>query len=272
MQILWQNLKLSKLAAITLIIFLIFGAWWVEILLSGAQDQYQNHAFGFIYGAFSLWGGVIGLFVSKKWGGFRSLIGRAIICLSVGLLLQGWGQYSFWYMNSIMGIEVPYPSFPDIGYFGTIPFYIYASYLLAKAAGGKFSFTSLHYGIQLLIIPATMLGVAYFLFLKDLPFDFTDPWASLFDYAYPTGQALYISGALLTYSLSRRLLGGVMRFPILFLVLAFIVQFIADYSYIYFHNEYFPGSFIDFFYLLAYFIMSLGLIQLKITANNLEKT
>jgi hypothetical protein len=271
MQMFWSSIFQSKLAAGTVGIFALFVIWWLEIFYTGAVDQTQNHWFGFSYGSLSIWGGVIGLAVSRKWGGWGSLIGRAIICLSLGLLLQGWGQYSFWYMNSVMGIEIPYPSIPDIGYFGTIPFYIYASYLLAKAAGAKSSISSLHNGIQLLIIPVLMLGIAYFSFLRDLPFDSVDPLASLMDYAYPTGQALYISGALLTYSLSRKLLGGVMRFPILFLVVAFMVQFAADYIYIYFHAFYYPGSFVDFFYLLSYFIMSLGLIQLKVTADNLQK-
>lgn len=272
MQIFLSNILRSKLAASSAIIFLIFAGWWLEIFLTGSSDQSQNHWFGFSYGSFSLWGGILGLIIARQWGGWRSLIGRAVVCLSIGLLFQGWGQYSFWYMNSIKGIEVPYPSYPDIGYFGTIPFYIYASYLLAKSAGGKFRFSSLSNGMSLLIIPALMLCIAYFSFLRNLPFDFENPIASLMDYAYPTGQALYISGALLTYSLSRKLLGGVMRFPILFLVFAFIIQFLADYVYIYFHDIYFPGSFIDFFYLLAYFVMSLGLIQLKITADNLYKS
>lgn len=271
MQIFWKNILQSKLAAVTLIIFLVFLFWWFEIFFTGAHDQFQNHAFGFIYGGFSLWGGIIGLLISKRWGGFNSLIGRAIICLSIGLLLQGWGQYTFWYLNSIMGIEVPYPGIPDIGYFGTIPFYIYASYLLAKSSGVKFSLSSLGNKLQILIIPFIMLSVAYFLFLRDVPFDSEDFFGSLMDYAYPTGQALYISGALLTYTLSRKILGGIMKFPILFLILAFICQFLADYIYIYFHADYFPGSFVDFFYLLAYFVMALGLIQMKITADNLEK-
>ena len=271
MQIFLKNILQSKLAGVTLIIFLVFFFWWVEIFIGGDADQFQNHAFGFIYGGFSIWGGVIGLWVAKRWGGFGSLIGRALLCLSVGLLLQGWGQYSFWYLNSIMGIEIPYPGIPDIGYFGTIPFYIYASYLLAKSSGVKFSVNSLGNRLQVLIIPAVMLTVAYFLFLRDVPFDYNDPLAALMDYAYPTGQALYISGALLTYTLSRKILGGIMKFPILFLILAFICQFLADYIYIYFHADYFPGSFIDLFYLLAYFVMALGLIQMKITADNLEK-
>ncbi len=265
-----SSLLKNRLAQISILLFAVLTSWWLYIFLGGIEGTFQNDAFGFVYGAFSIWGGVIGLMISKKWGGLKSIIGRAIISLSIGLFLQGFGQYSFWYLNSISKIEIPYPSIPDIGFFGTIPFYIYAAYLLAKSAGAKFSLQTFHNRLQAIFIPAIMLAVAYFLFLQDYEFDFSSPLTIFLDFGYPMGQAIYVSGAILTYSLSRKLLGGIMKFPILFLIFAFVAQFLSDYAYVLFKEIYFPGSFIDYLYLLSYFIMSLGIIHMKVIADKLR--
>ena len=116
-----------------------------------------------------------------------------------------------------------------------------------------------------------MVVVAYFLILKQYELDFTDPLGTFLNFGYPLGQAVYISIAILTYLLSRKMLGGIMRFPILLIVLAFAAQFLADYIFIYFHDLYFPASFMDYFYLLAYFLMTLSLIYLKVVADQLRK-
>ncbi|MEK7617179.1 MAG: hypothetical protein AAB414_03925 [Patescibacteria group bacterium] len=265
-----SSLLKDKLAQISLVLFVILSLWWAYIFFGGIQGTAQNDLFGFVYGAFSIWGGIIGFGVSSKWGGFKSIIGRAITCLSAGLLLQGFGQYSFWYLNSVAKIEVPYPSIPDIGFFGTIPFYIYAAYLLAKAAGAKVSLKTYRNRLQAIIIPVVMVAVAYFLFLQDYEFDWSAPLTVFLDFGYPMGQAIYVSGAILTYSLSRNLLGGIMKFPILILIFAFIAQFLSDYTYVLMKESYFPGSYIDYIYLLSYFIMSLGLVQMKVVADKLK--
>jgi len=260
----------NKFTQFSILLFLLLSVWWLYIFIWGIKETYINDAFGFVYGGFSLLGGITGLVVSGRWGGLKSTIGKPIICLSLGLLLQGFGQYSFWYLNSILKIEIPYPSIPDIGFFGTIPFYIYAAYLLAKSSGAKISLQSFHNRLQAILIPLIMLIVAYFLFLQGYEFDWNSPLTIFLDFGYPMGQAIYISIAILTYSLTRKMLGGVMKFPILFLILAFFVQFFSDYTYVLFKEIYFPGSFIDYLYLLSYFIMALGLMQFKIVADKLK--
>lgn len=264
------SLLKNRLSQASIFIFLILSLWWLYMFLNSVKGTSQNDAFGFVYGGFSIWGGIIGLIASFRWGGFKSIIGRAIISLSAGLLLQAFGQYSFWYLNSVSKIEIPYPSIPDIGFFGTIPLYIYAAYLLAKSSGAKISLKSFHNRIQAILIPLVILMVAYFLFLQDYEFDWSAPLTIFLDFGYPIGQAMYISVAILTYSLTRKMLGGVMKFPILFLIFAFLVQFLSDYTYVLFKEIYYPGSFIDYLYLLAYFIMTLGLIELKVIADELK--
>lgn len=271
MQAILATAKKDNPTILTVVFFIVLSLWWLTIYLSGTTDSSVNHIFGFIYGGFSIWGGYWGLKISKEWGGTRSLMGRAIIGLALGLLFQAFGQYSFWFYNYILRISVPYPSISDVGFFGTIPFYIYAAFLFTKASGGKISLRSVAKQVHAIVIPIIMLSISYFLFLRNYSFDSFEPLKTFFDFGYPMGQAIYISIAILNYSLCRELLGGIMRNKIILLIIAFFAQYLADYIFIYFHDLYFPASFIDYMYLVAYFLMTLALLQIKTVANRFRE-
>lgn len=268
----FKRLFQDRFTHITLAFFITLSIWWFFIYLGKTKEAPINHIFGFIYGGFSLWGGILGLRVAGKWGGLKSVMGKAILLLSLGLLFQAFGQYSFWFYNYFLKIEVPYPGIPDIGYFGTIPCYILAAILFAQISGVKVSLKSYASKLQALIIPLTLLGLGYFLFLKDYSFSGTPLLQIALDFGYPLGQATYISIGILIFSLSRGILGGVMKPRIILIIIAFFFQFLADYIFIYFHNLYFPASFIDYFYLLAYFAMSLAILQLNAVFSKLSDT
>lgn len=78
-------------AKLATIFFVLMTSWWFVLFTSGAKETFQNYLFGATYGLVSLWGGIWGLVISKKWGGFSSTIGKAIILLSLGLLAQEFG-------------------------------------------------------------------------------------------------------------------------------------------------------------------------------------
>lgn len=254
---------LNKVLVITNLIFIALVFWWIFVFLTGTKDAPVNHIFGFVYGGFSLWGGICGFIVSKRWGGMKSKMGKAILFLSLGLLCQAFGQYSFWVYNYVFHVAVPYPGIPDIGYFGTIPFYIYAAILLAEASGVHLTLDSIRNKLQILLISLLILSISYYLFLKDYSFQDTTPLQVLLDFGYPLGQAVYISIAALTFSLTRGILGGVMRSKVFLILLAFLAQYLAEFIFIYFHDLYFPASFIDLFYLIAYFVMTFAILKLN---------
>lgn len=110
------------------------------------------------------------------------------------------------------------------------------------------------------------------MFLRDYEFDFSDPLRVFLDFGYPFGEAIYISIAILTYTLSRKLLGGVMKSRILLIIFAFVVQYIAESNFLYqtLQETWVNGGYGDYIYFLAYFIMTLGLIQLKTVLDKLD--
>jgi hypothetical protein len=234
------------------------------------QGDLAHSYFGTLYGIIALWGGIWGLFISRAWGGYKSLMGKAIIMFSLGLFAQEFGQCAYTFYIFILHVDVPYPSIGDIGFFGTIPFYVYGAYLLAKVSGVKISLKSFRSKLQALAIPVVMVGVAYALFLRNYSIDLSHPLETFLNFGYPFGQAIYISIGILTYSLTRDMLGGIMKRRVLFLILAFGAQFLADYAFIFFSDKYFPGSILDYLYAGSYFLMALGLFQLQDVANKLK--
>lgn len=265
-----ETVKRYWFAKVLVLLFIFFTLWWVYMILFLPKENNFYAYYGTFYGVIAAWGGFWGFVISRKWGGIKSVMGRAIIMFSLGLFAQEFGQCAYTYYIFVLKIDVPYPSIGDIGFFGTIPFYIYGAYLLAKASGVKVSLKSFRNKLQAVVIPIVMLSVAYFLFLRSYSINFDEPLKTFLDFGYPFGQAIYISLGILTYSLTRNILGGIMRPKVLFLIGAFGSQFIADYAFIFFHESYYPGSILDYLYVIAYFLMALGIFQLRTVVNRLE--
>lgn len=270
-----ETLKKDKLSQITLGAFALLTLWWIILFISESKTGLPNYLFGATYGPFmSLFGGIIGLYSSRAWGGWKSVIGRAIIMLSCGLLSQAFGQIVFSYYNLFAHIEIPYPSIADIGFFGYMPLYLLGMYMLAKASGVKINLQSFLSTAMAIIIPAGMLLASYMLFLKSYEFDWSQPVKIFLDFGYPLWQAFNVSIAIVIYSLSRKTLGGIMKNRILILLFAVVAQYIADSNFLYQSSAgtWYNAGYGDYLYLIAYTIMTLGLIQLHRVGTNLRTT
>jgi hypothetical protein len=265
-------------AQVALILFLGFTIFW-GILQLGVFDgvMIANHSvhkiFGALYGLVALWGAIWGVTIAKKWGGMTSLIGRAIILFSIGLFLQEFGQVSLSVIDFVFNIQGAYPSIGDVGFFGSIPFYLIGVMFLAKASGVKIGLKSVQGKLQVVAVLVIPMTIGYLLFLNGYVFDLSSPVKVLLDLGYPIFQALYVSSALITLLLSRGVLGGIMRTKILVVLIALFIQFISDYTFLYQSSRgiWSVGGVNDYMYLLAYFVMTLGLFQFKTAYDELKK-
>jgi len=253
----------SYLILIAICIFIFFAIGWFFLQMFVDKSSIMYSVFSASYGVMALYGGIVGMHTSFKWGGLNTLVGKAIFMFSVGLFMQEFGQLAYSYYANVQDVQVPYPSVGDIGYFGTIPLYTYGVLLLAKSSGIKISFRSFKKKIIALVIPALMLGIAYFLFLQDYAFEFKNLIKIFLDFGYPLGEAIYISIAIITFIFSRTVLDGIMRSKALLVLIALVIQFMADYIFLYDPSEFYSGSFIDFVYLISYFAMTFALLNLK---------
>lgn len=267
--------KRDKKAVVTIIIFLAFTAWWPFIHFGHQENTHHIlDWFAGTYGILALLGGLWGIFTAKKWGGWRSIIGRAILMFSIGLLAQEFGQLVYAYYAIVKVVEVPYPSIGDVGFFGSVIFYIYGALLLSRAAGVRLSLKKLGNKLIALILPLALLVTSYMLFLRGYQFDWHHPLTIILDFGYPFGQALYIAIAILAFLLSRKLLGGVMRNKILFIIFALLAQYIADFNFLFQANRdtWSTAAYGDFLYLVSYTIMTLALLNISVKSLNLQKT
>lgn len=253
----------AYLSIIATLIFIFFVGLWIYIQLFLDKQDKMYLVFSGTYSFMALYGAICGLHTSYNWGGFKTLMGKAIFIFSLGLISQVFGQLIYSYYTNIQHIQVPYPSIGDIGYFGTIPLYIYGALLLAKSSGIKVNFKSFRKKIFALVIPLTILSLSYILFLQDYKFDFGNPVKIFLDFGYPLGESIYISIAIIIFIFSRNVLDGIMRSKALLILIALLFQFLADYIFLYNSSEFYSGSYIDLIYLVSYFTMTVALLSLK---------
>lgn len=271
-----ETLKKEWQAQVAIVLFLLFTLWWLynNFVIGNEHIRYDTFFdFGGTYGLMALWGGLWGLIIAKKWGGMKSVMGKALIFFSLGLFAQEFGQLFYALYNDIYKTPGPYPSLGDLGFFGSIFLYTYGIILLAKVSGVSVKLQSYTSRIQAIIIPLIMLVVGYYLFMQGYEFDWSNPIKVFLDFGYPFGQAFYISIAILTVLLSQGVLGGVMKGKIFFILLALLVQFLSDYTFLYQSSKglWQVGGINDYMYFVAYFLMTIGLLQLGTIVTSLRK-
>ncbi|MDQ3076305.1 MAG: hypothetical protein M3Q34_04230 [bacterium] len=248
------------------IAFLIFSIFWIYIQQFDIEStRNMRQLWGHSYWIMALYGAIVGVIISKKWGGYKSLLGKTTLVLSIGLFLQSFGQvYSSYYVYFNNVESPPYPGIGDIGFFGSVIFYIYGVILLSKLSGFSFSMKKVHNKISAFLISVIMLLASYFLFLKGYEFDWSNSLTIFLDFGYPLGQAFYVSIAILSLLVNRNVLGGILKKPIIFLICALIFQSLSDFIFLnqFINGTWYVGGINDFMYLISYFIMTISLVQI----------
>jgi len=244
--------------------FLAF-VWWLRLFFFKIEGRLENYLWVLNQALVPLIGGINGLFLSKKWGGWQSVIGRSLVFISLGSLGWSFGDFVWSYFNLVEKIAIPYPSLADLGFFSMIPLWSLGMYFMIKAIGGKFAWRSLHGKIVVIVLPVLGFIVSYFLFLKGITLSGQFDWTKFLDIAYPLGDTMTITFALIAFGVSTRMLGGRMKLPILILILGFVAEYFADFSFSYGNSNgiYFNGSWIDLIYLTAQFLVVYGLANFE---------
>ena len=240
----------------------MFG-WWLSFQSVVERQGTQVQWFNSVYGGMALIGAIIGFVAAHKWGGFKTVLGKALTFFSLGLLAQDAGQLIYAYYNYVEKIQIPYPSWGDVAYFGSVILYIIAAIYLTKISGAKFSLKEKKYKAIAFLVPVVLLSVSYTVLLRNHQYDTSHPLTVFLDFGYPMGQAIYVSLAITAYLLSRKQLGGVMKSGILLIIAALLVQYAADSTFIYQSSRgtWVAGKFNDLMYLTAYFVMATAMIK-----------
>lgn len=255
-----------KKQLLTILVFLGFTVWWLVLRSKYPAGNAAYQHFTATYGVMALFGALWGIINARKWGGFHSVLGLSLLFFAFGLFAQEFGQLAYNYYIYVKKVDIPYPSIGDIGYFGSVVLYATAAFFLAKVAGAHTALKQSKKRWLVFLIPFALVGLSYWLFLRGYVFNWHHPLTIFLDFGYPFGEAIYISIGILAFLLSRKLLGGLMRNKILFLIVALCAQYAADFNFVYQASKgtWADGGYGDYLYLFAYFVLSMALLNVVI--------
>lgn len=258
-------MHISKESKIILVYFIFIALWGIVFYILNIRETFGNYLYQFAFGLIPLIGGISGMIKSKQWGFLQSQVGRALFFISAGITSWGIGQM-FWSLvyNILLQVEIPYPSLADVGYILAVPLWLIGITNLSRATGARFSLRKLEGKFLLFIIPVVAISLSYYLLIVvarggSITFD-EGALKLFFDLAYPIGDVLILTLALLIYGLSFNYLGGRYKLPILSIILGFIVMYITDFSFSYVttNETYFNGHWVDILFPTAMMLMALG--------------
>ncbi len=245
------------------VIFVVISAWYISIHrlpLPSTEDMRQLWAS--VYQVMALFGCIVGFAASKKWDGYKSIVGKAILFFSIGLLLQSFGQSVTSYYIYFKNQSIPYPSLGDVGFMGSDIAYIVGAWHLLKATGFQYSAKTMKKKIIAVFVPLLIIISCYLFFLQGYVFDWSKPVKIILDFVYPLGSATYISIVLIAYLTALNYNLGIMKKPLFSLLIALAFQYIADFTFLYQANAgtWHVGGLNDYLYFISYTLMALALL------------
>ncbi len=215
-------------------------------------------------------GGILGLKNSIAWGGRKSIMGRNSLFLSLGLITWASGMIAWNYYIFFTNIEVPYPSLADVGYVLGLLCFVIGISILSKAVGVKFALHNTQGKILLFVVPVIVIIISTYLLINvargGVLIDSSRSYLKLFfDLLYPLGDVVILTVTSLVYFLSKDVLGGKYKAPILILFTGFLIFYISDFmfSYTTTNETYFNGHLVDFLFTTSMFVLSMGLSMLN---------
>lgn len=261
-------MKLSLPAVVLIIFYVALVVFWLFINFLGLKDSPINKFYAFIYGLIPLLWGLLALVNSKKWGGSSSALGKTLLFIGAGLFTWGVGEMIWSYYNFFLNIEMPYPSWADASFILSWPLWAVGIINMSKVTGARFSLRSLKSRIFLLAVPLLITAASYYLLFyvaRGGVLETDGGWLKLFfDLAYPTGDVMILSLAVIIYGLSIGYLGGKFKFPVILLILGLIFNYFADFTFSYKTTigTFYNGGLADFLFTTAMFLLSLGVTSL----------
>lgn len=243
--------------------FLFF--YWIFLQISGLQTSVWNYLYSFAFSLIPLFGGLLAMINAKYWGLFKSSLGRAIFFLGGGLFSWGVGSMIWSYYNFVEHISAPYPSLADVGFILSLPAWAIGMINLSKATGTKFAFKKLRGKLILFLLPILIVFFSYYLLVgiarDGVIFQAEENFTKLFfDLAYPLGDVVILSLALVIFGLSFHYFGGRYKGSVITVIVGLGLMYFADFvfSYTTTTGKFYNGNLGDLLFTAALFLMTYG--------------
>lgn len=263
----------SLLVRVLAAYYVAIVGYWLACYLLDIRANPFNYWYQFFFGLIPLVGGLVGYFrIANKWGGFSSYLGRALSFLSLGLITWGIGQMVWSYYTIAQIAEVPYPSFADPAYIISWPLWIVGMINLSRATGAKLIIKK-QGKLLLYSIPIFATVASYWLLFVVARGGVIDTASGMvklfFDLAYPIGDIVILTIALLVLGLSFNYLGGKFKLSILGIIAGFVFNYIADFSFSYTTTKetYYNGHWVDLLFPTAMALLVYGILSFDPTKS-----
>jgi hypothetical protein len=258
-----MRLNLPQKASLVFLVVLI--AFWLGLYLTGTTEGTYNYWYSFLFGLIPLIGGAIAISGSGTWGGLKTAMGKAVFFIGLGVFLWGCGELIWSYYNFFLNTAAPYPSLADIGFAPSIFFYGLGAYYLSKITGAKFGLRSKAAKVFLVLAPLVILAVSYYLLVMVARGGVLVPEGegvlkTILDLAYPLGDFLALTLAIVISGLSFQYMGGRHKYDIVAILLGLGVMFLGDmaFSYATTVGTYYNANWGDLLLTLGTFLLTFG--------------
>ncbi len=216
----------------------IFGTlsisyWFYYYVYLATEIREYYSVFGILLTILTLFGVISGFIVQNKWGSYKSLVGRSLLFITLGLLMWFVGNiiYLIISLSQVGGTEM-YPSIADYFFILIDPFYAVALLIIMKYSGVMSKFKKVYSYLILLLVPIACVYANYLLFFSDYS-SLKDILVSelVFDLVYTFGSIAVMTLVILAFALSLGKLGGMFKKSLYMFFIGFALQYIADVFY-----------------------------------------
>jgi len=247
--------------------FALVVVLWIALFATHTTDGFFNYLFSFLFGLVPFFAGIAAMVYAKMWGGLKSAVGKAVFFIGLGIFCWGAGENIWSYYNFVLNIPAPYPSLADIGFTPSIFFYGLGAIYLSKAAGAQFALRNRNTRAFAILAPFVIFGIAYYILVTVarggiLVPDGENLLKTILDLAYPLGDFVGLTVAVIVSSLTFKYLGGRYLWDIYAILLGLFVMFVADtiFSYTTTVGTYYNADFGDLLLATGVFLLSWGVL------------
>lgn len=264
------NIKLQK--QISTVIFLVLVVWWLIVKIFFSDSFFQNELWSDFYWVMALVGGLIGLVNARFFGWWKSPTGKVLMFFSFGLLCQVFGQISYVYYSLVNNYEVLLPSLGDWGFSATIVLYVFGVIYLGRAIRVRLVRSWRHLGVILAIFILLLGLFSYPMFLDSYNTLKISLEVVILGLVSVVAGAFYLLLAIFNYFFSQEKMMGVFSSEVKFILFALVIHFLSDYMFWYEYGGpwFVAGDASDMLYVVAYFLMTIGIIKLFSCFKNIE--
>lgn len=247
--------------------FALITVLWGWLFINHVQDGFYNYLYSFLFGLVPFVGGMVAMYSARMWGGFSSAVGKAVFFVGLGIFCWGAGENIWSYYNFVLNVPAPYPSLADIGFAPSIFFYGLGAIYLSRAAGAQFALRNKNARAFAVLAPVVIFGIAYYILITVarggvLVAGGEGLLKTVLDLAYPLGDFVGLTVAIVVSSLSFKYLGGRYIWDIYAILLGLFVMFVADtiFSYTTTVGTYYNADFGDLLLATGVFLLTWGVL------------